>query len=101
MSALRKSAFLSRSALIGGTACEHLGELQAGFGDVIHLVDGPDQRGRERKGLGAEIVLRMNVGGDEIQPLVPASFFATSYTAVPFRGPSPVSITSTARSPMT
>ena len=66
---LAKVRVLEQLGIDWGTACEHLGELQAGLGDLIHLVDRADQRGRGRKRLGAEVVLGMNVCGDEKQRL--------------------------------
>ena len=50
-----------------GTAGEDLGELQAGLGDILLLVGRADQLGRVRKGLGAEVVLGMNVRGGQIE----------------------------------
>ena len=47
-----------------------LGEAQARLGDVFDLVGRADQFGRVRKRLGAEIVLGMNVRGDEIKRFV-------------------------------
>ncbi len=52
-----------------GTAGKYFGELQAELGDVLHLVGRANQRGRGRKGLGAEVVLGVNVGGDKIEQL--------------------------------
>jgi hypothetical protein len=50
-------------------AGKDLGEREAGLGDVFLLIGRADQRGRGRKGLGPEVVLGMNVGGDEIERL--------------------------------
>ena len=58
-----------------GTAGEDLGELQAELRDVFDLVGRADQLGRVRKGLGAEVVLGMNVGGCEIERLGAGEFF--------------------------
>jgi hypothetical protein len=52
-----------------GAAGEHLGEPQAGLGDVLQLVGRADQPGGIWKGLGAKIVLGVNVRRHEIDRL--------------------------------
>ena len=51
----------------GGAGGEAVGHLKAELGDVLFLVFGTDHFGGGGEGVGAEVVLGMDVRGDEVE----------------------------------
>lgn len=63
---LAEFGILQQLGICARTTGEYLGELPTEFGDISHLVGGPDQDRCRWKSLGAEVVLRMNMSGDKV-----------------------------------
>ena len=58
----------------GGAGGEGVGHLEAELGDVLLLVGGADHLGGGGEGVGAEVVLGMDVGGDEVESAAGCGF---------------------------
>ena len=61
-----------------GTGGKNFGELQAELGDIFDLILRADQVGGAGEGLGAEVMLGMDVGGDKIKRARAGELFGTS-----------------------